>query len=436
MGVVDLFRSEFESVNGSAPDWIKPLRVNGMDRFAALGLPTTRLEEWKYTDVSALARMPFRNAVAEPPAAAAERIARPRLGSGPRLVFINGHYSERLSSTTDTTTGLYVGSLAQAFEERADIVKPHLARLADLESQSFTALNTAFLHDGAFVHLGRRVCAMAPVHLLFVSLPPAAQPNASHPRVLIVAEEGSEASIVEDYVGDGVYFSNGVTEVVIGEDAKIDHYRLQREASDAFHVATVEARQARNSRFRSYAVSFGASLARVSIRTVMEAEGCECVFDGLYMARDRQHVDHHTCIDHRRPRCSSRELYKGVLDGKATGVFNGKVYVRPDAQKSDAQQMNMNLLLSDEATVDTKPQLEIFADDVKCSHGAAIGRLDDDALFYFRSRGIDACMARELLIRGFANQLVARMPLEPVRSQLHKSLAARWDWTDDLEASA
>ncbi len=435
MSAAGPFRSEFESLNGGAPQWIQALRAAGMDRFASLGFPTTRLEEWKYTDVSPIARTTFRSTGAEPPAATAELVARPRLGSGSRLVFVNGCYDERLSSVVFPAE-IHAGSLAQAFEHRPDLVEPYVAQLADVESHTFTALNTAFLRDGAFVHLPRRTCAAAPIHLLFVSLPLAGQPSASHPRVLIVAEEGSEASIVEDYVGDGVYFSNAVTEIVVSEDAKVDHYRLQREAADAFHIGTVDATQARNSRFRSYAVSFGASLARVAINTVMNGEGSECVFDGLYMARDRQHVDHHTCIDHRRPHCSSRELYKGVLDDKATGVFNGKVYVRPDAQKSDAQQMNMNLLLSDDATVDTKPQLEIFADDVKCGHGAAIGRLDDDALFYFRSRGIDAQTARDLLIRGFANQLVGRLPLEPVRSQLQKSLAKRWGWTEDVEAVA
>jgi Fe-S cluster assembly protein SufD len=249
---------------------------------------------------------------------------------------------------------------------------------------------------------------------------------------LIVAEESSEAAVVEDYIGDGArYLTNAVSEVVIGNNAKIDHYKLQREGEGSYHIATVEVRQGRDSRFRSYAVSLGSALARIAINTTFEAEGGECSFDGLYMATGRQHLDHHTTIDHRQPRCTSRELYKGVLDGKATGVFNGRVYVRPNAQKSDATQMNKNLLLSDQATVDTKPQLEIFADDVKCSHGATIGQLDEKALFYLRSRGIGADQARQLLIRGFANELIDRLRAEPVRAQLQRALQTRWGWMSE-----
>lgn len=431
MSSSDLFRSQYESLNGSAPAWVRRLRTAGMARFTALGLPTTKLEDWKYTDVSPIARIPFGGAVSES-AAAADLVARYSLAPGPRLVFVNGRYNESLSTVAGLAAGVQVGPLGNAFEEHAGILEPHLARVADLESQSFIALNTAFLQDGAFVHLRRGAIADHPIHLLFVSLPAAGAPSASHPRVLVVAEEGSEAVIVEDYVGDGgVYLSNAVSEIVVGDDAKIDHYKLQREGAEGFHLATVDAKQGRDSRFRSYVLSLGASLARVAIQATMDAEGGECVFDGLYMANHRQHVDHQTCIDHRKPRCTSRELYKGVLDGNAKGVFSGKVYVRPDAQKSDAQQMNNNLLLSDDARIDTKPQLEIFADDVKCSHGATIGRLDDAALFYFRSRGIDAKTARDLLIRGFANQLISRMPSEPVRAQVQRSLADRWGWTPE-----
>jgi Fe-S cluster assembly protein SufD len=429
----DVFRSHFESLNGAVPAWVKRLRSAGMERFAALGFPTTRLEDWKYTDVARIADTAFRMPAANLAGPAAELARHLACDGAPRLVFVNGRYSETLSATHGLPAGAQTLPLSRAFEGHH--VERHLASLADIERESFTALNTAFLNDGAYIHLARGTTVEQPIHVLFLSLP-AADAVASHPRVLIVGEPGSAAVVVEDYAGRETYLTNSVTEIVVGENAGIDHYRLQREGADGFHVGTVEVRQARDSRLHSYAISLGAALARIAVSTRLEAEGGECVFDGLYMAKDRQHVDHHTSIDHRRPRCSSRELYKGVLDGKSTGVFSGKVFVRPDAQKSDAQQMNNNLLLSDDAVVDTKPQLEIFADDVKCSHGATIGRLDDDALFYFRSRGIDAKTARDLLIRGFAHQLLDRMSSDAVRAQVEKSLEERWGWAPQTEVLA
>ena len=297
-------------------------------------------------------------------------------------------------------------------------------------------MNTAFIQDGAVVYLPQRAVVPEPIHLLFISQP-AGEPVVSHPRILIVAGDDSQATVVETYVGSGAgaYFTNAVTEIVLGANADIAHYKLQRESEQAFHVATTEARQGAGSRLRSYAVSLGGALVRSDINTLLDAEGCECSLDGLYMLAGTQHVDHHTSIDHRRPRCTSRELYKGVLDGKSSGVFNGKVYVRPHAQQSDAGQVNKNLLLSDDATIDTKPQLEIFANDVKCSHGATIGRLDDEALFYLRSRGIDAAAARSLLIAAFANELIGRMPAAPVRAQLERLVWSRFHGTAPVEAS-
>jgi Fe-S cluster assembly protein SufD len=283
------------------------------------------------------------------------------------------------------------------------------------------------VEHGAFVSVGKGVEAPDVVHLVFVSEAAAGETQIAHPRVLIVAEESSRLSVVETHVGSsGTYCTNAVTEIAIGPNASVTHCRLQEESTDAYHIGTVQARQSADSRFRSHAVSLGGRLSRCNVNTILDGTGAECSLDGLYLARGEQHVDFHTTIDHAQPHGTSRELYKGVLDERATAVFNGKVYVRPDAQKSDAGQVNRNLLLSDSATVNTKPQLEIFADDVKCSHGAAIGRLDPDHLFFLRSRGIGPDDARRLLIFGFANEVIERIDVEPVRERLERLLWSRF----------
>lgn len=434
MTPLDHYRSLFESVNGALPARLHRLRVEALQCFLDLGFPTTRLEDWRYTDVTPIARLDFRPAPASfGTGEAAELAQRLSLGSGALLVFVNGRHDASLSSPGLPAHGLRVESLANLFAG-GGAAEPYLASVADHTAESFTALNTAFLQDGALVHVSRGVTVREPVQLIFLSASPADQPCISHPRVLIVAESNSEVTVVEDHTGvGGAYLANAVTEIVLEDGARVDHYKLQREAASGYHIATVATRQGKDTRFRSHAVSLGSLLARVAISTTLDAEGSECALDGLYMASGRQHVDHHTTIDHRRPRCSSRELYKGVLDGKATGVFNGRVFVRPGAQKSDAIQVNKNLLLSDDAAIDTKPQLEIFADDVKCSHGATIGRLDEAALFYLRSRGIDARTARALLIRGFANELVDRLALAPVRAQVQAAVARHWGWGREPE---
>jgi Fe-S cluster assembly protein SufD len=434
MNAIDRYLSSFERVNGSVPAWLTTLRRGAMSRFAEQGFPTTRLEDWKYTDVARIASLPFRLATALPARVAPEVVHAASFGAASRLVFVNGCYLPDLSSTGALPGGVRVTSLGRVLAYEPELIEPHLARLAN-PGHGFTALNTAFIQDGAVVNLPQRAVVPEPIHLLFISQP-VGEPVVSHPRILIVAGDGSQATVVETYVGSGgTYFTNAVTEIALGANADIAHYKLQCESEQAFHVATTEARQGAGSRLRSYAVSLGGALARSDINTRLDAEGCECSLDGLYMANGTQHVDHHTSIDHRQPRCTSRELYKGVLDGKSSGVFNGKVFVRPYAQQSDAGQVNKNLLLSDDATIDTKPQLEIFANDVKCSHGATIGRLDDEALFYLRSRGIEAAAARDLLIAAFANELIGRMPAAAVRAQLQRLVWSRFQGTELMEAS-
>lgn len=409
---------------GDAPAFVRALRERGLARFSALGFPTTRVEDWKYTNVAPIARETFTVGPEALATEAAALIESTQIDGAIELVFVNGRYAPALARPTALPAGVIVDSLAAACRAHAALVEPHLGRLANIDDDGVAALNTALLHDGAFVHLPAGCALEAPIHCLFVSLADGA-PTVSHPRVLIVAADASRARIIEQYVGRGRYWTNAVTEIALGTGAHVAHHKVQREDVAAYHLAVAAAAQASGSQFDSLSIALGAALSRSAIATRFDDAGAGCAFDGLYVADGSQHVDHHTTIDHARPRGTSRELYKGILAGRATGVFNGKVFVRPDAQQSDAQQMNQNLLLSDDATIDTKPQLEIFADDVKCSHGATIGQLNDEAIFYLQARGIDPAEARRLLIHGFANELVARVQIEPLRRQLEALLADR-----------
>ena len=410
----------------AAPPFGGEARCAALGRFVALGLPTARMEEWRHTSLSALAPVSF--APADPTApltpAAVERLA--GRAEGPRLVFVNGRYREALSSPGRLPAGAWAGSLAAAPAERADLVGAHLGRLAAFESHALAALNTASAEDGAFVHLPEGTAAAEPIELLFVTVA-GEGPAASHPRVLVVAGPGSEASLVESYVGaaGGPTFTNAVTEAVLGEGARLEHYRLQDEAAGAWHFGLLASEQGKDSRFSTHASSFGAALSRSEVKAVLAGEGGEARVNGLYMAAGSQVVDNHSVIEHARPRCQSRETFKGILDGAARGVFGGRIRVMPDAQKSDAYQLNSNLLLSDDAQVDTKPQLEIFADDVKCGHGGTVGQLDEDALFYLRSRGIDLESARSLLIYAFASEMVGLVRPPGLRDRIARLVAAR-----------
>ncbi len=404
------------------PSWLHGIREAAIARFTDLGFPTTRQEEWRLTNVAPIASVLFKPAVPVDlaPSAIAE-LDGTSVGDWPcqRLVFVNGRYSARLSSGRPLPAGVTVGSLATALRDESAEVEPHLARYAGYADHAFRALNTAFIEDGAFVHVPGGQLLEAPIHLLFVSTA-SGEAAVSHPRNLIVIGAGSRATVVESYLGVGrdVYFTNAVTELVVGENAVIDHYKVQRESEAAFHVATLQVRQDRSSTVVSHSISLGGALVRNDLTVVLDAEGSECTLNGLYVATGRQHVDHHTTIDHAKPHCTSAELYKGILGGRAKGVFNGRIIVRPDAQKSDAKQTNKNLLLSDDAVIDTKPALEIFCNDVKCTHGATLGQLDRDTLFYLRSRGIADEAARRLLIQAFASDIIDRITLEPIRTTL------------------
>lgn len=419
-----------ERLERDGDSWLHKIRKDAIGRFAELGFPTTRLEEWKYTNVAPIARIPFQAAEFRWDGLADGALAELPLAHSAfseccsRIVFINGHYSPQLSSP-DLPEGLIVGSLALAIKQNTPTVEDYLARHAAYQDQAFVALNTAFLEDGAFIEVPHGVKAAEPIYILFVST--ADEPTASHPRSLIVVGDDSQANIVEDYLalGEGSYFTNAVTEIVVGENSVVEHYKLQAENEKTFHVSTVQVSQARSSSFTSHSISFGGALARNDVNVALNGDGAECTLNGLYITANEQHVDNHTVIDHLKPHCSSRELYKGILDDRSSAVFNGSIIVRKDAQKTDARQSNKNLLLSEGATINSKPQLEINADDVKCTHGTSIGHLDEDAIFYLRSRGVGLTEARTVLTYGFANDVLNRMKLDAVRVRLECALLAR-----------
>jgi Fe-S cluster assembly protein SufD len=411
----------------SQPAAVRHTRRQALERFRQLGYPTSRHEDWRFTNVAAIARTPFKLADADG-GLTADQLAELTggLGRGPRLVFVNGRYARELSAVHSLPAGVVADSLADVLRRQPEAVEPHLARYARYDDHSFTALNTAFIRDGAFVSVPKGKVLDEPLHLVFLTTA-SGEPAVAHPRNLILAGQNCRLSVIESYAatGEGVYFTNAVTEVVTGPGSVVDHCKLQREGERAYHVARLQVRQDRGSRFSSHYVGLGGSLVRNEAHAVLDAEGCECTLNGLYLARGQQHADNFTVIDHAQPRCASHELYKGILDGKAHGVFNGKIFVRQDAQKTDAKQTNKTLLLSDDATINTKPQLEIYADDVKCTHGATVGQLDADAIFYLRSRGIDLAAARNLLIYAFANDIICRIGVESVRRQLEEVLLAR-----------
>ena len=413
----------------SGPAWLEQLRQAGIASFDGLGFPTLKNEDWKYTNVEPIAAQSYVQPNGE---VQSVNIAEFLSGAlvetdAPRLVFVNGVYLPALSSTTDLPQGLRLGSLAEFIKQDDGAVAHELGRHASAERNHFVALNTAFLGDGAVVALAPGCRLERPVYLLFVSTS-TAQPVISHPRILLLLGAGSEAKIVESYLGVSgkAYFCNAVTELVGGADSVVEHVRLQQESDNGFHVGTIEANLARGCHLTAHAVTLSGALVRNNLRVLLSGEGAQCVLNGLYLADGKQHVDNYTLIEHASPKATSLELYKGLLGGSAHGVFNGKIVVHKDAQKSDARQTNKNLLLSDDAVIDSKPQLEIYADDVKCSHGSTIGQLDADAIFYLRSRGLGAAAARSLLSFAFASDVVRRLGIENLRQRLDEYLIGRF----------
>ncbi|HSF06802.1 MAG TPA: Fe-S cluster assembly protein SufD [Methylomirabilota bacterium] len=412
-----------------SPDWLGETRRKARDRFAAVGLPTPRDEEWKYTSLSPLAAIPFDLDVeAGGEGVGQAEIARFLMGdlSWSRLVFVNGRYSSTLSLVPFVPDGAHIGSLAEAVVTDTAPLRQYMAGRIGEDGDGFTALNAASWRDGALILVPAGVVLAAPLHLVFVATSPGVA-TAAHPRNLIVLGRSSQLTVVESYVataGD-TYLTNAVTDIVVGEGARVDHYKLQHESPRAFHVGRTRVRQQRDSRLASCSIALSGRWMRNDVHVVLSGEGADCALNGLFVIGGEQHSDTHTVVDHVSPRATSRQLYKGVLDGRARGVFNGRIVVRPGAQKTDAHQTNKNLLLADGVEVDSKPQLEIFADDVKCSHGAADGQLAAEAIFYLKSRGFGEARARALLTYGFASEVLGHIREETVRARLETALTAR-----------
>ena len=428
---VSAFKDYQKNGASRSPAWLKELRKSAIASFEKLGFPTTRDEDWKYTSVDSIISTVYKRSEYK---TSNKAVAAAEIGaltfSGPadnRLVFVNGLYSPELSGLHGFPKGTRVVSLATALRDDDGVLISHLSRYARYREHSFVALNTAFVEDGALVHIPKGEMVEEPIHLIFVSTGQD-RPVISHPRNLIVLEEGSQACIVESHVGtgSGAYFANAVTEIVGGEGASIEYYLLQREGNAGFHVGTLEAQLSRQCTLSAHSIMLGGALVRNDVHVVLNGEGSECSLNGLYLVDGKQHVDNHTEIEHYKPRARSQELYKGILSGNGRGVFDGKILVHKDAQKSDARQTNKNLLLSENAVINTKPQLEIYADDVKCSHGSTVGQLDRDALFYLRSRGIPLGEAQSLLSYAFASEVISKIKIASMRAQLDDYLLTKF----------
>ncbi|MEM8884630.1 MAG: Fe-S cluster assembly protein SufD [Planctomycetota bacterium] len=421
---IDRYLTAFEAVEKEhGQDKVHPLRKAAVSRLADMGLPHGRMEEWRFTDIK-----PIRNAelpVAGPTTNGVADVSAWSFGDefALRLVLVDGHYRADLSTDGELPEGVKVKSLAQALEEDSEIVLAHLGKYAHKDDRAFVAMNTAFLRDGAFVYLPKNAVVEQPIHVLHLST----GGKSSFPRHLFVAKEGSQATIVESFhsLSDAQSFVNTVAEIVVDANANLDHTTLQLENESALHTHAIQIHQGRDSNYSNHKITLGGHLTRNDVDSVLAAENICCTLNGLYHTRGKQHVDNHTRLEHREPHCESHELYKGILDDTSSGVFSGKIHVFEDAQKTDAKQSNANLLLTDTAVVDAKPQLEIYADDVRCTHGAVVGQLDPNALFYLRSRGIPAEQARNMLIRAFASDVAHRIPVASVRHAVDALLKDR-----------
>jgi Fe-S cluster assembly protein SufD len=420
----------FDELTAAAviPAGAQSVRRAAFDRFATLGFPTTKNEDWHFTSVAAIAEEEFTLLTAKSGDVKRSDLDRFTFGASGwhTMVFVNGRFTPELSDIGRLPAGVAIRDLASAWDKGTASID-RIGRLASYDNSAFTALNTAFMYDGAVIEIGKEADVERPIHLLYVTDATAAKAM-MHPRNLVLVGRHARATLIESYVStsDAMYLVNAVTEVSVGEGATLRHYKMQREGRRAFHVGTIEAHQARDSHYVSFSFATGAELSRTNIYTTLDGEGCGATLNGLYMLDGEQTCDHQTQIIHAQPNCFSRELYKGVLDDRSHGVFNGKVYVHPIAQKTDGKQTNNTLLLSDTAHIDTKPQLEIFADDVKCTHGATVGQIDQTALFYLKSRGIDRALARRLLTYAFAADVLETLEVEAVREGLEKMTLERF----------
>jgi Fe-S cluster assembly protein SufD len=423
------YQAAFRHMRQSNPTaaWVELVRGSAMDRFEHLGFPSVRNEDWKYTNLAPVMKQRILPAArTQHPQQLKAKLQSHRYPetSNSHIVLVDGFLSPELSSMSGVAEVVALDLLHAIADARyGKITREYLARNADYHDNGLTALNTAFIQSGLFLLIPKNTKLEAPLQLTFVSN--ASEPkSASFPRVLIVSEENSSATILENYVSisDEPYFTNAVVEIVLREGARLEHYRVQRENKNAVHLATTATELGRGSSYDTTSITLGAQLSRHDISVIMDHEGAECWVDGLYIVGANQHADTHSVIDHKQPYCNSHQLYKGILDGNGRAVFNGKIFVRPGAQKTDAMQTNKNLLLSTQARVDTKPQLEIFADDVKCAHGAAVGQIDQEELFYLQTRGMNPTLARNLLTYGFAEEVIGKIKIDSLRSELDQTV--------------
>ena len=435
--VSNLKRLQKQVAAAAAPGWLADVRRAGIARFMAAGFPTTRQEEWRFTNVASIARTVFRLATPDDNRGAADVVEQYTFGreAAAEFVFVNGHFHPELSSMRSLPPGVTAVSLAEALTSHEDLVRAHLGKYADVEANPFVALNTGNIADGLFLHVRKGVTIEEPVHLLFVSTGSAdgLDPIVSHPRVLVVADANSDLTLVKSFVGTpGPHWSNPVTEIAAAPDARVSHYKLQHDSGDAFHVSTMQVKLERGAQFVSHAATIGGRLTRNDHNVVLAGQGAAATLNGLVILKGSEHCDNHTLLDHAAPNCPSHELFKHVLDGKSMGVFKGKILVRQAAQKTDSKQSSKALLLSDEATIESMPSLEIYADDVKCTHGSTTGPVDDEQVFYLQSRGVSLQAARHLLTYAFAADVTRRIKVRPVRERLESFLAAQHGLPQDL----
>ncbi len=438
----DLYIESFESFerNGFSrdPSWVQTLRKDAISRFAELGFPTTRRgnEEWKYTDIGPIAKVPFQTPLKPVQVSLAkEDMERFTLGESDwtRMVFVDGRLKDELSISSLLPPDVSVLSMADAMLTKPELMEKHLAKYKSYDRNAFVALNTAFIQDGAFIHIPDGTIVDKPIHIIYIAT--AAEPDmVSYPRTLVVAGRDSKADIIESYwtLSDDRYFTNAVTEIVVEEGASIKYHKMEFQGESAFHITNTQVVQKRDSHFTSINIDIGGRLVRNNIDLLTAEENTNCLINGLYLITGLQHVDNQVILDHAKPYTTSRELYKGVLGGKSRSVFHGSIIVRPGAVKVNANQVDKNLLLSNKAEADTKPAFWIYCDDVRCGHGAACGQMDEDSLFYLRSRGLDEETARVFLTRGFVNEIIESIDNEAIRGhvdELVKDKLSRIKWS-------
>jgi Fe-S cluster assembly protein SufD len=426
---VSLFEEFERNLNGESKQPVHELRKKAIKDFSQLSFPTNKNEEWRFTNIAPLLQHKFKLA-GNSSIVVKEEIGKFRFDGlkCPLLVFVNGFYSEKLSEISGLDNKITVKNISAALSENNPLIQKHFSHYANPANEIFTALSTAYTREGAFIYIPDGIVIQEPIHILFLTTAKEEE-ILTNPRNLFIAGMNSQVSIIEHYASleESVYFTNTVTEIAVGENAVVEHIKIQEESKASFHIARMETVQDKSSNFISNMVSLGGGITRNDFNTRFAGTGSESALNGLFLTDGTQLFDTHTLIDHATPLCTSHELYKGILDDKSRGVFNGKVIVRKDAQKTNAFQENNNIILSNEALVDTKPQLEIFADDVKCSHGATVGQLDNDALFYLKSRGIGEKAGRDILIHAFASDVVRRIKITEIKNHVENILTEKFN---------